>query len=314
MIAKDDCIQHTYHASVWEIDWMRRVSNMNDNTRSWKDGCKWLENEKRKIKTWMQLWKEREYWDRHRMMSATWDVKIISHHNFTNICSGKVSLVPIEPLIGFLRHPLFQQYYCQSSNTWSHIVDKNYMFPMWHFEIPQKNPDTRYFLFDLGAGFGPGGSGQNWFTRNYANRGIHFDRILAWEAKTYNFTQYLDKLPSDVYDIISFYNVAVDSASMSKNNPLRIIRNIAKPKDFVALKIDIDDSEVEEALVHQILNDSTVWNLIDELYWEHHVRMSPMQYKGWGSHLSHVTNHTLTSSYYLFNRLRKLGIRAHSWI
>ena len=169
-------------------------------------------------------------------------------------------------------------------------------------------------ILDLGSGPGPGGSGQNWFTKTYRERGIVFDRVLAWEAKLYTPEQWLSTLPLDVHDVVSFYNVAVDPSLGSRNNPLRVLQTLAHPNDFVVLKLDIDNCEVEEELVHQILNDSTLSTLIDELYWEHHVQMSPMQYKGWGLHINRYTNQTLASSYKLFRSLRTQGIRAHSWI
>lgn len=69
-------------------------------------------------------------------------------------------------------------------------------------------------------------------------------------------------------------------------------------------------------------------SLIDELYYEHHVRLSPMAHKGWELSLVHTvfdesrnvtrqqasTAHTLEDSYAIFHRLREMGIRAHSWV
>jgi len=248
------------------------------------------------------------------MMAVTWDTNVISHHNFTNVCSTHVSLVPIEPLVGFLRHPSFQLRYCTNPNNWEFITNKDYMFTSWAFEGHVNHLQQRFFLFDLGSGPGPGGSGQHWFTKVYRDRGIVFDRILAWEAKVHKPELFWDTLPIEVHDIFSFYNVAVDPRPLARDNPLRILRSLAKPHDFVVFKIDIDNSEVEESLVNQILSDSTLSMRIDELYWEHHVSMSPMQYKGWGVHVDRHTNQTLAASYGLFIELRKRGIRAHSWV
>ena len=82
------------------------------------------------------------------------------------------------------------------------------------------------------------------------------------------------------------------------------------------LKLDIDPSqETEEALIAQILADESLAALIDELYYEHHVHLSPMSIKAWANGLhGNKTQQTIETSYEIFTRLREMGIRAHSWI
>ena len=98
----------------------------------------------------------------------------------------------------------------------------------------------------------------------------------------------------------------------AKHNPWRTLRAVATARDFVVIKIDIDNSTVEEPLASQLLADPTLAGLVDELYFEHHVLHTPMWRYGWRSNT--VTNHTLVHSYALFGKLRELGIRAHSWV
>ena len=90
------------------------------------------------------------------------------------------------------------------------------------------------------------------------------------------------------------------------------MRAIATPKDFVVVKIDIDNSTVEEPLVAQLLADAHLARLVDEIFYEHHVRGTPMWTCCWRQ--GTVTDHTLVHSYDVFTRLRELGIRAHSWV
>ena len=61
--------------------------------------------------------------------------------------------------------------------------------------------------------------------------------------------------------------------------------------------------------------DSELASLIDELYYEHHVRGSPM-WPVWQSTFGSgpLPNQTLADSFAIFGRLRELGIRAHSWV
>ena len=113
-------------------------------------------------------------------------------------------------------------------------------------------------------------------------------------------------------DRISYFNLPVDSTPRSKHNPWRTLRAVAVPRDFVLVKIDIDNSPIEEALIAELLADYALAGLMDELYFEHHVRDSPMWHYGW--HVNTVTNQTLKHSYDIFGKLREMGIRAHSWV
>ena len=61
----------------------------------------------------------------------------------------------------------------------------------------------------------------------------------------------------------------------------------------------------------QLLADDGLVGLVDEFYFEHHVsKGSPMAYHGWGHHVPR----SLAQSYDLFLRLRRAGVRAHSWV
>ena len=111
---------------------------------------------------------------------------------------------------------------------------------------------------------------------------------------------------------INYYNFPVNAVQDSVNNPLTILKDIATTEDFVAIKIDIDAPLIETPLIHQIIADPVLCDLIDELYFEHHVHGSPMVHMGWGSRMPH--NETLISSYEIFSKLRELGIRSHSWV
>jgi hypothetical protein len=178
-------------------------------------------------------------------------------------------------------------------------------------EIPKY---SRAFLFDLGASTyveGAGGASQSWFVDQFSSRGINFDRILAWEAKPMSDEKIYEAVPPKVVNKLTYFNIPADPSPGAKHNPLRILSEITHPDDFVVLKIDIDRSEIEVPLIHQIIKQASIHTRVDELYFEHHVSRSPMHWRGWGKS---VGNATLPDSYRLFSKLRSLGIRAHSWV
>ena len=105
---------------------------------------------------------------------------------------------------------------------------------------------------------------------------------------------------------MSYFNMPAETAADAKHNPLRTLKAIARREDFVVIKIDIDHSPTELALVQQILAEPEISNLIDELYFEHHVMQSPLNACCWG----YNNQGDVASSYDLFANLRKLGIRA----
>ena len=98
-----------------------------------------------------------------------------------------------------------------------------------------------------------------------------------------------------------------------------------------AHRLDIDHAATELALVRQLLGDEAggeaVQPLVDELFWEHHVFGSALHCprlwrwrepmgRGWGGSVHNKSDRqqTLAGSYELLGRLRRMGIRAHSWV
>jgi hypothetical protein len=108
--------------------------------------------------------------------------------------------------------------------------------------------------------------------------------------------------------VYHWYNTPVNPAFNHSDNALEYIAKVAKPEDWVVLKIDIDNSPVEMELLERILHDTQISSLIDELYFEHHVNVGPML-PYWGRNPL-----KLSDTYLLFHRLRNLGVFAHSWV
>mmetsp|Transcript_35979 Transcript_35979/g.68967 ORF Transcript_35979/g.68967 Transcript_35979/m.68967 type:complete len:114 (-) Transcript_35979:516-857(-) len=107
-----------------------------------------------------------------------------------------------------------------------------------------------------------------------------------------------------------FYNTFATSEMGKLSNPLTHVLKRCKRHDFVVLKVDIDNNALEEELIRQLRDNPLLVELVDELFWEHHVTKSPIR-KYWKQT---VGKSTIADSYAIFHELRRNGIRAHSWV
>ena len=308
-----------YRPSAWESAWRSRhvFSVEEDYSHHWNLGCTLVLREKETIRAWLDYAKLRRPTRTQRTPPVPLEEakQALSFHAVLDACTNEtLALIPIEPLVGFLRDPRTHCYTAGRNAHWALQRDKNYLIPSWRQDVWPRGPASA-FLFDLGASLynkGPGGASTSWFVNEYRARGISFDRIFAWEAKPHDDAEIFASVPNSIADRMSYYNVPVDARVGAKHNPWRTLRAVATPRDFVVVKIDIDNSTVEEPLASQLLADAALAGLVDELYFEHHVLHTPMWRYGW--HINTVTNQTLVDSYALFGRLREMGIRAHSWV
>ena len=322
------CISYTtaYQPAAWEEWWMANVKRVATPTWKWESGCEAVRCMAPAAKQWMAAWRRSN--GNPLNSSASWAEAVFSRHEVACAATGRlVATIAIEPLIGLLRHPWSN---ClEKCPPCHHSASKDYIFPLAAAQVyPPLNSihtpgdgaprePVRAFLFDLGASLyrsGLGGSSQEFFVESYAARGIHFDRILAWEPKPYPDKKIIDAMPNHVYDVTSFFNVGVNADPEARINPLRTLRAITRPSDLVVLKIDIDSPEIEERLLQQIVEDSSLSSRVDELYYKDHVHMHPFMHGGPWQGGKNRTKRTLIDSYALFGQLRRLGIRAHSWV
>ena len=310
-----------YRPGAWEAEWRstfaRRVQY--DDPRNWTRGCALMASETAASKAWLDFARRRR--PPYRMGNSPPEppeeaTEVLSFHAIVDACTGRTtSFAPIEPLVGFLRHPEAHCPQFPGSKFWvTKVISKDYLIPAWHAEAWPAGR-TRALFFDMGASLyhtGNGGASMSWFVNQYRARGISFDRIFAWEAKFHTDATIYATMPPTIVDRISYYNLPVNTTPDEKHNPWRTLRAVARQTDFVVVKIDIDNTPIEEALLEQLLADRALSSLVDELYFEHHVVNTPMWHYGWKG--GTVTTHTLVHSYELFSQLRQRGIRAHSWV
>ena len=330
-------VSRRYVPSAWEQQWAANISALAVG-RVWRQACRQLVSERDSVSAWLDTCVART----EGVANGAWSHEIFSYHELRG-CDGRAVVIPIEPLVGLLRHP---NYYCIVPGTGStHIpnwvsgalwqFNRDYLLPMWKVEAQLASPGRAYF-FDLGASVyngGLGGASQKWFIDSYLRRGIHFDRIFAWEVRARTDEQIMKPLPkalrnrTTVYreapaggfrlpdEQLSYFNFGVSSDPSDPRHPWRLLRATAKLRDLVVVKVDIDSPSIEEPLVRQILEDDALSGLIDDFYFEHHVHNHPLTRRnfGWGPSVQQ-TNCTVVDSYEVFARLRQLGIRAHSWV
>ncbi|KAF6004240.1 hypothetical protein F1559_004226 [Cyanidiococcus yangmingshanensis] len=232
----------------------------------------------------------------------------MSRFTYRNVCDPREKIVvPIEPLFGPLRNPEI----CKGVD----FVDRSYIYIDWQlpaaFARQRSHQPRKSHYFDLGASTwtsGAGAASQNWIVHEYERRGIFFDGIWAWESTVYEPNQVWDQIPERYVPAYHWFNIPAEADEHSRWNPLNILARVASKEDFVVLKIDIDNSTVENRFLSQIRSNKTLQSLIDEMYFEPHFKMNPLQ-QFWGSQTIPFKD-VIT----LLSDLRTAGIRIHGWI
>jgi hypothetical protein len=319
-----------YEASQIEQEWYREIGHVAEDDAAWTKGCTKMRLHRKEVSTWLNAYNERESWvgltdlGHHRSKAMNFPHNVMSYHHYEEKCGDKriTKSVPLEPLMGFLRHPLsicFDGASKGSANLLDHVVNKSCMLPMFAHEVVHSHnkistsPYRRY-LFDVGASLyssGLGGASQEWFVNTYRLHGLDFDRILAWEAQPLRPEDIFSEVPPEIFRKMSYFNIKASSEPNSKYNPLVVLQELCRVEDFVVLKIDIDNDKVEVELINLILQDPDLSAKIDELYFEHHTTLNPLNNIYWYLKQSAAN---ITTSYELFTALRNRGIRAHSWV
>lgn len=301
-----------YVPSPWENDWFQLIRARESDKIEWTAGCEAMKQSEgiaRRYLDWIAS---------NRVDGAPTDI----FSTWAN-CPGSHA---IEPLVGHLRHPYF---HCVGprKDTYQLLFSTDYLLLATSAGLPDDNESYVKFFFDAGASvvYDNCWAGcTKWFVDAYARRGIDFDRILLWEAAIADPKKYWKSVPADLVPKMQYYNTPLTVEP--PDNLWHAVRALAKPEDFVVVKIDVDNYELEVSLVNQLLASPDLINLVDELFWEHHVNGSPIRKTrvsafnhdnlGWGDQVPHPASPDshLHDSYRLFTELRRHGIRAHSWI
>lgn len=207
----------------------------------------------------------------------------------------------IEPLVSHLRHPLAR---CLFGDTF--LVDRSYVLP--------GNPgSSKTLLFDAGASHwsqGAGGPSLSYFTTVWKRYGFNWARIEAWEGGT-TVAKFKITVPLEWRSKIHFHQEWISTSPAKQPFVPDVIQDIASKEDYAVFKLDIDSKAVETAIVDYLLAHPEALEYIDEFVWEQHVDnyiMAPNWKK------TQDMTKSIADSYEYFLKLRKLGVRAHSWV
>jgi hypothetical protein len=259
--------------------------------------------------------------------------------HFTDACSGAPLSVLVEPLLGFMRDPrpvcplqaaslaLTQpRDRLQSKET---TVRDDSVLSAWRrqivagVDVDEAGSRPRVLLFDLGASRYSDSAmpGLKWLVESLEGVGLRPDHVWAWEAsKTTSLAVFTAGMPEWLRAITTFYNVPVAVSCPEPVEPscrdglvLKILAANARPEDVVVLKLDIDDSLLEAALVARILADAHLKSLIDEFYFEHHYLSHEQEMGQPRAWKRKPEMQSIRESFELFQELRRAGIVAHVW-
>jgi len=207
----------------------------------------------------------------------------------------------IEPLVSHLRHPLAR---CMFVDTF--LTDRSYVLP--------GNPgQAKTFLFDAGASHwsqGAGGPSLSYFASVWKRYGFDWSHIEGWEGGT-TVAKFEATVPQEWRSRTHFHKDWVSTSPDKQPFVPDVIRSVASKQDYVVFKLDIDSKSVETAIVDYLLTHPEALKYIDEFVWEHHVDnyiMAPNWKK------TQDMTKSIADSYQYFLKLRKLGVRAHSWV
>lgn len=322
-----------YAPSAWEKYWSANITDLQQHVCESLSKSDQLNNSIRMIQRIIAL--QKSLFNVSTLISDAND--LFSHMVYRMDCSISESkhLVrqQIEPLIGLLRDPLTICWNLGQSipaelslDMESALQSKRFLLlapSAPYFNLTPTSPiapwiytnGSRKILFDIGCAFfnhdnettslGKASS-TRWFYNYFREISLRFDRVIAFEKEPLATRTVWEQIPDDLMGVFTFVNTGIETKG--KFNPWQILASLVKPEDYVIVKLDIDTNDLERDLMQQIVNNQSLYSLIDEMFFEMHVFINDMA-PYWGSQQTGK----LKDTYDLFFKLRQLGIRMHSW-
>ena len=246
-------------------------------------------------------------WGGSTMKSTT---SLLSHIQHTAASGSQSDIQFVEPLLPQLRHYGL----CLDKNRY--LMDMKYMVHDFRYICNRLTPHSRTIFVDMGGSllFHGGTSNPAITIANlYEQFGIMFDHVYAFEMTPFTPDQvkmiYQSNLPKTWETSYHWINVGVDSTVGSKLNPWTMIKEHFLPEDLVVVKLDIDTPTVELPLAQQFLQDPELLGLVDQFYFEYHVKLKELS-RNWGYNL----DDSVYDALHLMTQLREKGVGAHFWV
>ena len=208
---------------------------------------------------------------------------------------------------------------------------------------------SQHFLFDAGATLPSVTTNQNDWSGTgflfewYAQRGIVFDAVYAWEPKTKAVS--FKAVPDALMPALHFYPDPVTHKEGAVRNPAALIKKLCKPEDVVIFKVpalsfspsprhvkrlasdlsphvppplalasrqlDVDSEKIELSIMDQIVNDPELLELVDEFFFEMHVCNRVMRMHGMDC--TEKSTFHVSGWYDVAIPAREKGMRMHFW-
>ena len=240
----------------------------------------------------------------------------------------------IEPLTGAARHPFAVHNGCCLRSTTKvrevNIYNLSYLLPhngcAGECASRRRPRHRRALLFDLGCSkwqdrgltiSGGFGSSLPLFRRLYERNCIAFDHMWGWEARPHNQAKWWSTVPTQYHDRLTFINRPVTAGGGGETDALATLAAVARPSDFVVVKIDIDSPTLELELVRRIAQSDELSALVDELFFEYHIRVedaTPACFARKAGFETHEATDTVDQALALMQLLRTRGVRSHFWV
>ena len=141
---------------------------------------------------------------------------------------------------------------------------------------------------------------------------MRFDGVDAWEGSG-SVEEFERSVPEPWKGRVHFHKQWISSDPSGDPFIPSVIKARARVDDYVLFKLDIDSGDVERGTVDWLLHPAhDEVDFIDEFVWEHHVDSVYMNMH-WKAE-AQDRDLSIEDSYYYFLRLRRRGVRAHSWV
>ena len=226
--------------------------------------------------------------------------------------SGQLSLTSsgyVEPLLPPMRNPGI----CVEPMNYA---DVGYIIHDYEAMCKKLKSHSKIIFIDMGASLdfkdNPGSTQAMFISNQFEKYGFKFDHIYAFEITPHDPLKVFEKVPGNLFGAYHWINVGVSADRDNMLNPLDSILSQFTEDDLVVVKLDIDTPTIEIPLADQLLKSNYLWKVVDQFYFEHHVKLQELL-NHWG-HDDSLTSGSVKDSMELFTAFRQKGIAAHFWV